>query len=251
MPDRSQNATVSCVIPAWNEAERIARVLDVVTRVSSLLEVIVVDDYSTDGTADVVSRFPSVRLIRQPQNAGKTQAVLRGVREARGSHLLLLDADLQGLSVAAVSALLTPVISKCCDVSISLRGNAPGLWRLLHLDYISGERVIPRSQLADFAEEVRGLPRFGLEVWLNNLWVEEIHRIAVVSWPQVASPYKYAKMGWWKGFWGDMRMMRDIFRTISPLEAIEQIRWMRAHSVLFEVRQDDTQKRGRFEPLKI
>lgn len=219
--------SISCVIPAWNEASRIAGVLRAAAGHPDLAEVIVVDDCSTDGTAAVVERFPGVRLVRQPVNGGKSRAVVRGAQEAEGAHLMLLDADLQGLTPEAVHRLAAPVLAGVADVSISLRGNAPGLWRAIGLDYISGERVLPRERFVEHADEILALPRFGLEVWMNEGWLAAGERIAVVPWDEVASPYKYAKMGWLRGLMGDVKMMRDIFRTVSPFEALRQIIAMR------------------------
>jgi glycosyltransferase involved in cell wall biosynthesis len=66
----SDRHRVSCIICAFNEAPRIGAVLAVATVHPLLAEVIVVDDGSTDGTADIVRRFPSVRLITCPVNLG-------------------------------------------------------------------------------------------------------------------------------------------------------------------------------------
>lgn len=220
------------MIPAWNEASRIAGVLRAAAGHPDLAEVIVVDDCSTDGTAEVVEAFPGVRLLRQPVNGGKSRAVVRGAREAKGSHLMLLDADLQGVTPNALHRLAAPVLAGAADVSISLRGNSPGLWRAIGLDYISGERVFPREGFVQHADEILALPRFGLEVWMNEGWLAQDERIAVVPWMEVASPYKYVKMGWWRGLMGDAKMMRDIFRTVSPWEALRQIIGMRRARVM-------------------
>ncbi len=92
---------VSVIIPAYNEAERIAPVLVAahayfLTR-SEPFEVLVVDDGSTDRTAEIVERmmrdFPQLRLVRQEPNAGKGSAVARGMQEARGAIRLFADAD--------------------------------------------------------------------------------------------------------------------------------------------------------------
>ena len=91
---------LSVVIPAFNEARRLGATLDRVTayldRRSLDHEILVVDDGSTDGTADLVRSHPApaVRLIEQGTNRGKGAALRRGVAESRGRRVLLCDADL-------------------------------------------------------------------------------------------------------------------------------------------------------------
>jgi glycosyltransferase involved in cell wall biosynthesis len=79
--------TVSVVIPARNEAERIGPCLDALAAETGLLEVIVVDDQSTDGTADVAERG-GARLVRGRQPplgwVGKPWALQQGLEAARG-----------------------------------------------------------------------------------------------------------------------------------------------------------------------
>ncbi|MBJ7221048.1 MULTISPECIES: glycosyltransferase family 2 protein [unclassified Brenneria] len=218
--------SVSCIIPARNEARRIGSVLDAVTGHPLLSEIIVVDDGSTDGTAKLAQR-QGITVIRLPENRGKSRAVAEGIAAAAGTHLLLLDADLIGLTADDITALIQPVRRQQSDVTISLRRNSPLIWRIIGLDYISGERVFARALVAPYLDELRSLPHFGLEVWLNRLWIGKNVRIQVVKWRSVISPYKAAKMGWLRGLRADAAMMRDIFRTISLRECLRQIRALR------------------------
>ncbi|MFT3689984.1 glycosyltransferase family 2 protein [Paenirhodobacter sp.] len=217
---------VTCVIPAFNEAPRIAAVLRSVVGHPAIAEVVVVDDGSSDGTAEVTRGIKGARLIALPQNRGKSWAVSVGIEEARHDHILLLDSDLIGLGPAALDALIAPVREGRSDVSISLRGNAPWPWRAIGLDYISGERVVPKRFLGT-PGALRALPRFGLEVDMNRRLIAERARIAVVRWPEVASPWKGAKRGRWQGIRADARMLGDMFRTIPPYQAVGQIWAMR------------------------
>ena len=93
---------LSIIIPAYNEERRLPRTLE---RVRGYLrgekaaaEVIVVDDGSSDGTAQVVERMrgemPELRLISNGQNRGKGYSVRHGMMEARGRVALFTDADL-------------------------------------------------------------------------------------------------------------------------------------------------------------
>ncbi|WP_444452822.1 glycosyltransferase family 2 protein [Rhodobacter capsulatus] len=217
---------VSCIIPAYNEAPRIAAVLQTVIGHPLIDEVIVVDDGSGDGTAEVAALVPGLRLIRQSPNRGKSWAVSVGIEAARHELILLLDSDLLGLAPEAISDLIEPVLSGRADVAISLRGNAPWPWRLIGLDYISGERVLRRGLIGQ-PQALRALPRFGLEMHLNRRLIAARARIAIVRWPEVASPWKGTKRGRLAGVLADLRMLADMFRTVPLHQAVGQIVAMR------------------------
>lgn len=88
---------LSVVVPAYNEARRLGasleRICAYLAQRGAANEVIVVDDGSVDGTAEVATRFP-VTLLRLERNAGKGAALRHGVLASRGRRVLLSDADL-------------------------------------------------------------------------------------------------------------------------------------------------------------
>lgn len=218
---------VTCLIPAWNEAARIPAVLTSVIGHPLIDQVVVVDDGSTDGTG-LIAAAAGAEVITQSPNAGKSAAVARGLAAVRGDLVLMLDADLIGLSAGDVTALLAPVLSGRAAVSISLRGNAPLFWRAIGLDFISGERVMPRSMLAPHLPRIAGLRSFGLEVFINAHWLETASPLAVVRLDGVSSPAKARKQGLWRGALADLAMLVDIFATVGAGRVITQILRLRA-----------------------
>jgi N-acetylglucosaminyl-diphospho-decaprenol L-rhamnosyltransferase len=83
--------SVSVVIPSWNGAHRLARLLP---SLGESAQVIVVDNGSTDGTADLLStRFPDADVLSLPRNEGFSRAVNRAARVARGDVLVLVNDD--------------------------------------------------------------------------------------------------------------------------------------------------------------
>jgi len=104
---------VTIVIPAYNEAHRLAESLPrLVAGIAgcSSMEIVIVDDGSTDETAEVAQsqRFPpgaDVRVVRCPWNRGKGAAVRLGVMVARGRRIAFMDADMAA-DVGALGALL-------------------------------------------------------------------------------------------------------------------------------------------------
>ena len=209
------------MICAYNEAGRIDAVLKTVAEDENLAEVIVVDDGSTDGTDEVVRRYPKVKLLVQEKNAGKSRALVRGVVAAQSETVLLLDADLRGLTHESIRDLIEPVRSGKVDVTISLRHNAYSITKAIGIDFVSGERVIPRSLITDYAEEIQKLPPFGLETFMNERIIEKKLRVAIVP-VTIENIRKREKRGWWKGTVADFIMAFQILQVLSPVGLIRQ-----------------------------
>ncbi|MHB1675908.1 MAG: glycosyltransferase family 2 protein [Sulfuriferula sp.] len=213
---------ISCIICAFNEAPRISAVLEIAAKHPLLHEVIVVDDGSTDNTAEIVRHFPTVKLISYPENQGKSFAMATGVAKAQNELLMLLDADLKGLAAEHITALAAPVLSGKSDVSLSLRQNSLFIFRAIGLDFVSGERVLKKELLSKALKEIRRLPRFGIEVFLNSQIIKHRLSITVTHWPQVTQWRKKEKLGYWKGMLAEWRMIGDLLNVAYPLALISQ-----------------------------
>jgi len=85
---------LSVVIVSWNTRELLARCLDSVCPVTQDREVLVVDNCSADGSAEMVRfRFPGVQLVTNGENLGFARASNQGIRQSRGQYILLLNSD--------------------------------------------------------------------------------------------------------------------------------------------------------------
>src|SRR5580658_579358 len=123
----TQYPSFSIVIPAFNESARIpatlGKVVACVRERGWAAEVIVVNDGSTDGTADVVREFardaPEIRLIENPGNRGKGYSVRVGLLQALGEVVMFTDADLS--SPIEEAERLLDAIAQGADIAIGSR----------------------------------------------------------------------------------------------------------------------------------
>lgn len=173
--------TLSIVIPAYNERDSLPALLDEIAELNpgsvEILEVLVVDDGSTDGSDEVLAgRAHSwLRVIRHPRNLGQTAALASGFAEARGDLVATLDADLQN-DPADIPRLVDVMRESGADMVTGVRvGRRDTLWKRVQSrignlvrDWITGDRVtdtgctlrLAKREVVDGLLEFDGSHRF-------------------------------------------------------------------------------------------
>jgi cellulose synthase/poly-beta-1,6-N-acetylglucosamine synthase-like glycosyltransferase/peptidoglycan/xylan/chitin deacetylase (PgdA/CDA1 family) len=132
---------VSVIVPAYNEREGIEAAVRSIARSDHPVEVIVVDDGSTDGTADLVESLglPNVTVVRQP-NAGKPSSLNAGIRVAHHDLFVLVDGDTR-FEPDTVRRLVQPFADPLVgavsgNAKVGNRRRLLGRWQ--HIEYVMG-----------------------------------------------------------------------------------------------------------------
>lgn len=135
---------ISIVIPAFNEAHTIRKVIRRVAALDFDKEIIIVDDGSTDGTVAEVqaalAEYDQVHLFQMPRNQGKGAALREGFKRAGGDIIVIQDADLE-YDPKDLSRLLTPILDGRADVVFGSRFLG-GPHRVLFFWHYMGNRLL-------------------------------------------------------------------------------------------------------------
>lgn len=190
----------SCIIPFYNESQRLGAIVDVALSCDLVGEVILVDDGSNDGGYSRES--PRLSIHRFSDNQGKAEAMRFGFNQARFETILFLDADLKGLTRDHLHQLLEPVLSNDSDLTISMRE------QISFFDVVSGERALEKNKWKEFFTE-SACQRNAMEIAMNHYALSKQLKVRWIPWPEVSQTYKSQKIPWLRGLYKDVRNVID------------------------------------------
>lgn len=221
---------VAAIVPAYNEAGRVADVLEAISQARTVTEIICVTDGCTDNSAEEVAKWIAHRpagaipahLFALEKNLGKGGAMAHGAHRTDAEVLLFLDADLIGLLPSQVDEMLAPCLRADAPADMvlglfgAIRGGALGWWlSWCHraTPSITGQRAIRREVFLAVPGLTRS--RFGVEAAITRHVHNEKLRVAYVYLHAVTHPIKEEKLGFVRGFRNRARMYSDIFQTVA------------------------------------
>jgi glycosyltransferase involved in cell wall biosynthesis len=215
---------IAAILPAYNEAARIADVLCAVKKLLYIDEIIVVNDGSTDATVKVVRDISGVRLINLEVNRGKGGAMMAGVKATNADVLVFLDADLIGLKPEHVESLIAPVRLGKVKMAVGMFRGGRKLtdWSQKLVPNISGQRAIRR----DVFEQIPDLDqsRYGVEMAITRFCHHYRVPYETVLLPGVTHPMKEEKLGFLRGCISRGKMYYEICKIICNPRAPHRVR---------------------------
>lgn len=208
MPDSPvpKAPSVGVVIPAYNEAETVAAVVRVALELTP--QVVVASDGSDDNTA-AVARAAGAQVVELTENGGKGAALRAALNAADAEYIVMLDADLTGLTLDHLMRMLCPVLGGELDMSIGVfeGGGFVTDWGNKLTPHLSGQRVCRRDLLL-------AVPHLGEERWPEPAITAHLKstgaRWDYVELPQVGQILKEKKRGFRNGVWARTRMYADL-----------------------------------------
>ena len=214
---------LSVIIPIYNERATLRRVVEKVLSVPLQIELICVDDGSTDGSRGILEQlerqYPQLRVILQPRNIGKGAALRRGFSEATGDYVVVQDADLE-YDPAELPNLMEPLIGDQADVVYGSRFLGGRPHRVLYFWHFVGNsfltllsNCLTNINLSDMEtcykmfrrEVIQSIPieenRFGFEPEITVKVAKRRLRIYEIGISYSGRTYKEGKkIGWKDGF---------------------------------------------------
>lgn len=198
----SPTPRVAVVIPAYNEQETVGNVVRAALTLTP--EVVVASDGSADATAQV-ARTAGAKVVELLENAGKGPALAAALQATDAEYVVMLDADLQGLTREHLDMLLRPVLDGSLDMTIGVfaGGSFASDFGNKMTPQLSGQRACRRDWLL-------GVPRLATERWPEPAITSHLKatdaRWAYVELPQLAQVLKETKRGFWSGLGARSKM---------------------------------------------
>jgi len=210
--------TIDCLVPARNEALTVAEVVEACRGCSYVREVIVIDDGSTDDTAERAAAA-GAKVIRRIEGGSKAHAMKAGVDATDADAVLFVDADCTGITAVHLDQICKPFVEGRAVMSIGAFDYGP-FWNPMVLRWppLSGERVIPRWVFDSIGDDK--LDGYTIEVRINEVIAEHHLPTTVRTMKGVYHRTKRDKFGLVEGYRATWRMYKAILSLLKG-----KVRW--------------------------
>src|ERR1043165_6960594 len=142
---QEHTSCLSVVVPAYNEESTLALVVQRLLELPYLLEIIIVDDYSSDRTRRIAEGLsaanPKVRVACHQKNSGKTEALKTGFAMTRGDIVIVQDADLE-YDPDEIPGVIKPILEGHADVVYGSRFLVRKATRVLYFYHFLANKVL-------------------------------------------------------------------------------------------------------------
>ena len=193
---------ISCIIPFYNESLKPVHVVEAVTKLKSLSQIIAVDDGSENQSTNkkLLQKFPDIIIRRISVNKGKAFAVRLGLTFVKGDYVLLLDGDLIDINIQELAEAIKKIIKYPEIDMIILRRVADKTAAIipwLRDDIVlSGQRILKTKDLRKvFSKKIEG---YRLETEINSYMMENNKKVFWMPF-SVQNIHKQHKWGYWEG----------------------------------------------------
>jgi glycosyltransferase involved in cell wall biosynthesis len=140
-----QEKCLSVVVPVYNEEHTLATIVDRLLQLPQLLEIVIVDDCSTDKTAEILAalcaQHSEIKSARHERNRGKTEALKTGFRQTRGEVVIVQDADLE-YDPQEIPDVIAPIVNGNADVVFGSRFLVRKATRVLYFYHYLGNKLL-------------------------------------------------------------------------------------------------------------
>lgn len=201
---------IALIVPAYNEENTIAEVLETAKQANIFSEIVAVSDGSTDNTVQKILEA-GIQAVALPDNQGKGAAMKIGLENTTAEVVVFLDADLVNLQPQHLDKLIAPVMNNQADMSCGIFKSGREVTDFGHkiVPWLTGQRAVKRKVIEDCADLTDS--KYGAELSITREAIQQELRVKKVLLEGLTHKTKEEKIGPIKGFFARVKMCWQVF----------------------------------------